>query len=187
MAQRILRRSPAWIGTYESRATGRGGSITFHLTDDPKGAHGDVLFVPQREFIYPRDEPHPEPFGGAAVLTIELVRVAAGEISGKIAPYPDPEMPEATLETHFAGHLDGERIEGTFVTDSDRGVAPRRGTWRVRRKPSRVTGCTTKAHVRGLPHSPPLLHRHAESLVVRNEKVHPRTERPRGANRTDIF
>lgn len=127
-----------WIGTYDSFATGRRGSITFHLTENPKGTHGDVLMVPKQEFIRGNEEPrrHPEPVAGPSVLAIEFVRIAAGEISGRIAPYHDPEAPEATLETHFAGHLDGEWIEGTFVTYSDHGLSPRRGTWRVHRKPA---------------------------------------------------
>lgn len=121
-----------WIGTYESRATGRSGSITFHLTDDPKGAHGDVLLVPRHEIAHNAQQ-H-EPFGGAEVLAIEFVRVASGEITGKIAPYRDPDVMDAMLETHFAGHLDGNWIEGTFVSYSDHGVSPMRGTWRVHRK-----------------------------------------------------
>lgn len=123
-----------WVGTYEGRS-GRTGSITFHLTDDPKGAHGDVVFLPQKEITYGGDPRAHEPFAGATVLSIEFVRVSAGEITGKIASYPDPEVAEATLETHFAGHLAGDRIDGTFVTYSDHGVAPRRGTWSVHRKP----------------------------------------------------
>lgn len=134
-----------WSGTFDSKATGRTGSITFHLTDDPQGAHGDVLMVPGRQIIHGRD-PHPSqdpatgPHGmisGASVLSIEFVHIAGGEISGKIAPYSDPEVPEATLETHFTGRADGNWIEGTFLTYSDRGVSPRRGTWRVHRKSAR--------------------------------------------------
>ena len=133
-----------WIGTYESSATGRSGNITFHLTEKPDGAHGDVLMIPKQEFLYDREGRHQGlPSGnqgmtsgsGLSVLSIEFVRISAGEISGKIAPYPDPEVADATLETHFTGRIDGEWIEGTFVTYSDRGVSPRRGTWRVHRKP----------------------------------------------------
>ena len=127
-----------WAGTYESSATGRSGNITFHLTENPEGAHGDVLMVPKQELVH-NEEPHHHGMissGGASVLSIELVRISAGEISGKIAPYADPEVPEATLETHFTGRVDGEWIEGTFVTYSDHGVSPRRGTWRVHRKPA---------------------------------------------------
>ena len=130
-----------WTGTYDSSVTGRSGSITFHLTENPEGAHGDVLMIPKQEFIHDGDR-HPSQYpkgphgmmSSSNVLSIEFVRVAGGEITGKIAPYPDPEMPDATLETHFTGRLDGEWIEGTFVTYSDHGVSPRRGTWRVHRK-----------------------------------------------------
>lgn len=123
-----------WSGTYESGTTGNSGSITFHLTEDPKGAHGDVMFIPRRDLVYSRDEMRNHPAGGGSVvLAIEFVRIAAGEISGRIASYADPETPDAMLETHFAGHLAGDRIEGTFVTYSDRDVTPRRGRWSVKR------------------------------------------------------
>ena len=123
-----------WVGTYDSEATGSSGSITFHLTDNPKGAHGDVLLAPKREFVRQGDDHPRQPFGGSTVLSIEFVRIAAGEISGKIAAHPDPADPGSTVETHFAGHLEGEWIEGTFVTYSDRGLSPRRGTWRAHRQ-----------------------------------------------------
>lgn len=129
-----------WSGTYDSAVTGRGGSITFHLTDNPAGAHGDVLMVPKREFVHNEELPElhsQSPQGmlsNSSVLSIEFVRVTGIEISGKMAPYADPEMSGATLETHFTGHIDGDWIEGTFVTYSDRGLSPRRGTWRVHRK-----------------------------------------------------
>lgn len=126
-----------WAGTYESGVTSRSGNITFHLTENPEGAHGDVLMVPRQELVY-NNAPRPphSMISSASVLSIEFVRIAGGEISGKIAPYPDPEVPEATLETHFTGRVDGEWIEGTFVTYSDHGVSPRRGTWRAHRKPA---------------------------------------------------
>lgn len=127
-----------WTGTYESGTTGRSGNITFHLTENPEGAHGDVLMVPKQEFVYDSERHHQgmmsSSSAGVSVLSIEFVRISAGEISGKIAPYDDPEVFGATLETHFTGRVDGEWIEGTFVTYSDHGVSPRRGTWRVHRK-----------------------------------------------------
>lgn len=126
-----------WAGTYESVVTNRSGNITFHLTENPEGAHGDVLMVPRQELVYNNDPRPPHSMiSSASVLSIEFVRIAGGEISGKIAAYPDPDVPEATLETHFTGRVDGEWIEGTFVTYSDHGVSPRRGTWRVHRKPA---------------------------------------------------
>jgi hypothetical protein len=131
-----------WSGTYDGGASGRSGTITFHLTDNPEGAHGDVLMVPRQQFVYERPphevrEQSPQAMhSSSSLLSIEFVRIRGGEIGGKIAPYPDPENPQATLETHFTGRLEGEWIEGTFVTYSDRGVSPRRGTWKVHRKPA---------------------------------------------------
>jgi hypothetical protein len=130
-----------WVGTYDSLANNRSGSITFHLTADPSGAHGDVVMVPKRDFTYDRERHPSQPpvfqsgmISASSVLSIEFVRVAGNEITGKIAAYPDPALPEATLETHFTGRVDGDWIEGAFVTYSDHGVSPRRGTWRVHRK-----------------------------------------------------
>jgi len=124
-----------WSGSYDSLATGRSGSITFHLTADPNGAHGDVLMVPKRQIDYHPVNRQQVPMASASsVLSIEFVRIASGEISGKLAAYPDPEVAGATLETHFQGRADGAWIEGTFVTYSVRSVAPLRGTWRVHRK-----------------------------------------------------
>lgn len=126
-----------WTGTYESRATGRSGSITFHLTADPKGAHGDVVMVPKRQVDYdPTSRQHVPMASSSSVLSIEFVRIASGEISGKIATYADPDVAGATLETHFTGRAEGDWIEGTFVTYSARSVAPLRGTWRAHRKPA---------------------------------------------------
>jgi len=135
-AEDLVLLTGAWTGTYESDATGRSGNITFYLTENPEGARGDVLMIPKQELIR-NDDPQWRPrsmTSNASVLSIEFVRIAGGGISGKIAPYPDPEVPEATLETQFTGRIDGERIEGTFVTYSDHGISPRRGTWRVHRK-----------------------------------------------------
>lgn len=121
-----------WAGTYESRASGRSGSITFHLTENPKGAHGDVIFTPRMDVVVNDGRLQPQ-MSSAAVLNIEFVRISAGEVSGRIEPYPDPENAGAMLETHFSGHVTGDEIEGTFVTYSTAGVAPRRGTWTVER------------------------------------------------------
>ena len=129
-----------WTGTYDGVGTGRSGGITFHLTENPSGAHGDVLMIPKQDFTYnvrPGEVSDRGPQGmlsSSSVLSIEFVRIAGGEISGRITPYPDPELSGATLETHFTGHVDGDWIEGTFVTYSDHGSSPRRGTWRVHRK-----------------------------------------------------
>lgn len=122
-----------WVGTYEDSAAGIAGSITFTLVEGPNGARGDVVLFRPRDVIY--DEHRPQmSASGALVLTIELVHVSGAEVSGKVAAYNDPESPFGTLETHFTGHREGDRIEGTFVTYASDGISPRHGTWRVVRK-----------------------------------------------------
>jgi hypothetical protein len=127
-----------WVGSYDGGTSGRSGSITFHLADSLEGAHGDVLMTPRQTFTHDREH-HQQSMissSAASVLSIEFVRISGDEVSGCIAPYPDPESPEAMLETRFTGRIEGDWIEGTFVTYSDRGVSPRRGTWRAHRKRS---------------------------------------------------
>lgn len=137
-ADDIVQLAGQWTGTYDSPSTGRQGSITFYLTASADGAHGDVLMTPARDIVFDQERHHQavhQPMiSSSMILAIDFVRVSAREVSGRIAPYPDPEMPAATLETHFTGHIDGDWIEGTFVTYSDQGASPRRGKWRVHRK-----------------------------------------------------
>lgn len=52
MPEDLVTLTGEWAGTYESGATGRSGNITFHLTENPEGAHGDVLMVPKHELVY---------------------------------------------------------------------------------------------------------------------------------------
>lgn len=142
LPEELARLTGEWTGTFDNGPAGRSGSITFHLTENPDGAHGDVLMVPKRDILYDPTQHEIREQGGhgmlsnSSILVIDFVRIAGGEISGRIAPYPDPESPGAMLETHFTGRLDGNWIEGAFVTYSDSGVSPRRGTWRVHRKPA---------------------------------------------------
>ena len=69
-----------WVGTFESGAMSRSGSIIFHLTENPEGAHGDVLMVPKQEFILNEVERRPphSMISSMSVLSIEFVRIAGG-------------------------------------------------------------------------------------------------------------
>jgi len=49
------------------------------------------------------------------VLTISFVRVAAGRVSGTLAPYADPET-GAKLFTTFEGRMSGDTITGGYTT-----------------------------------------------------------------------
>ncbi len=129
-----------WEGSYASAATGRSGSISFSLTALGDSARGDVVMIP-RGFGRPLQawDRSAAPAGAAqprsAVLTINFVRVAAGRVSGTLAPYADPET-GAKLFTMFEGRLTGDTIAGTYATHAAASSDSQTGEWRVtRRKP----------------------------------------------------
>lgn len=124
-----------WSGTYGSTATGRSGSIVFHLLEEV--GHGDVVMAPLPR-IHPRT---PDRRGSAidvgdsdpaVVINIREVRVADGVISGELEPYFVPNE-GLIVGTAFRGTIDGDKIAGTFTMHSGR-VAPLTGTWSVRRQ-----------------------------------------------------
>ena len=57
----------------------------------------------------------------SSVLTINFVRVAQGRVTGRLAPYADPET-GVQLFTAFEGQLRGDVIEGTYTTRAARTV-----------------------------------------------------------------
>jgi hypothetical protein len=125
-----------WTGHYHGGASGRSGSIEFILVAGEDHAHGDVVMVPRgahrpyhswRETSPMGELPTPE------VLTIRLVAVESGEITGELDPYRDPDC-DCRAVTSFRGRARGDVIEGTFVTYSAQAAGPSYGTWKVRRQ-----------------------------------------------------
>src|SRR5437773_3583874 len=128
-----------WEGSYSSAATGRSGSISFTLSANGDSAFGDVVMIPRGwgRPLQAWDRPGSAGPAGAqpraAVLTINFVRVAGGRVTGRLAPYADPES-GAPLATTFEGQLSGDVIEGTYTTlGAGSGVA-QRGQWKVTRR-----------------------------------------------------
>jgi hypothetical protein len=136
-----------WSGYYESTATGREGSITFHLTPDPAGAHGDVVMLAPRSMTREinrslRYEQEQNPADPAAlpdvrtqVLSIHFVRISGGEVAGEMEPYTLPGE-NNVLTTRFVGRIRGNRIRGTFETIGGTAAATTHGTWTVRKTSS---------------------------------------------------
>jgi hypothetical protein len=121
-----------WSGSYESRATGRSGSIVFHLTGDESGAHGDVVMMAPGAMTRDAHAQTGEPAAHSQVIGIRFVRLAGKDISGEMEPYNDP-VTNAQLHTRFVGKLEGDTIRGTFETTGGEAAAPARGTWKVKR------------------------------------------------------
>jgi hypothetical protein len=125
-----------WEGTYQSDDTGRMGSIVFELKAGTDSAFGDVVMVPARAELPPAPrtapaiEATPQP---ARVITISFVRCVAGEVSGHMDPYEDPDTHERVY-TSFEGRLRGNTLAGTFVSVYKGSDHRTGGTWSVNRK-----------------------------------------------------
>lgn len=129
-----------WRGEYASPATGRSGSIVFYLAEGDDHAHGDVLMIPSavsapdRPSVRSATNPVPP---GPQIRTIRLVHAKGRQVSGLLDRYRDPDC-NCKMQTAFKGEINGDRMEGTFVSLSSRpGVGRSTGWWAVtRRKPS---------------------------------------------------
>ncbi|HSU17305.1 hypothetical protein [Longimicrobium sp.] len=126
-----------WTGEYSSPATGRSGSIVFHLTATADSAHGDVVMVPRgtgaplRRAVY-TGQPGTQPVQPQE-LTIRFARFQGERVTGMRDPYTDPDC-HCPVSTTFEGTVAGNRIEGTFTTRGSPSGDPVTGTWRVERR-----------------------------------------------------
>jgi len=53
-------------------------------------------------------------------------------VTGVLDAYRDPQC-DCPVETTFTGRVNGDTIDGTFVTRGSQTAAPQTGTWRVKR------------------------------------------------------
>jgi hypothetical protein len=124
-----------WVGDYSSPSTGRSGSIVFNLSGDRQSAQGEVIMYSTIVKMPgdPATVAAARSSQAADVLSISFVRAADNEITGKLAPYRDPNT-GATVSTTFTGRMIGDTIEGSFESVSSDTNAPQHGRWRVRRQ-----------------------------------------------------
>jgi hypothetical protein len=108
-----------WTGDYKGIESGREGRITFNLSLGRHTADGEVL-------MYPANSDQARP------LPIQFVQVDDGRVSGKIGPYQDPAC-KCEVETEFLGDLQGDVIDGTFVTRIAALSREQTGLWSVSR------------------------------------------------------
>lgn len=129
-----------WTGTYYSRDTGRAGDIYFALSADADSAVGEVLMQPLGTSVSVERQPDgtwrwmgPGPTTTEAI-PIQFVRIATGEVVGELATYRDPDC-GCRLHTTFRGHVDGDRVTGTFQSDGEAPSHRAEGTWAAERRP----------------------------------------------------
>jgi hypothetical protein len=129
-----------WTGEYNSPVTGRSGSIVFNLSPAGDAANGDVVMIPrgygQALMPYAANTTAGTSMqnvaGASQVLTIKLVRVSGDTVSGVLDAYRDPQC-DCPVVTTFTGTVNGDTIDGTFVTRGSQTAGPQTGTWRVKR------------------------------------------------------
>jgi hypothetical protein len=115
----VVRLAGSWEGTYVGADSGRRGTIRFDLTLGRYTAEGQVL-------MFAQGAPEPQP------LQIRFVSVEDNRISGTIAPYVDPQC-DCTVQTEFLGNVEGDTIDGTFVSHLQGLDVTHRGSWAVYR------------------------------------------------------
>ncbi|NND70201.1 MAG: hypothetical protein HKN43_01345 [Rhodothermales bacterium] len=123
-----------WFGTYNSRDSGRSGSIAFLLTSDPDSAFGDVVM---------EHEDHDWEMHDASIaslrrnhserLYIQFVALNDEMLVGELEPYRDPEC-GCMLFTAFHGKISDDTISGTFTSRHDATDRVDQGTWSVERR-----------------------------------------------------
>ncbi len=125
-----------WEGTYESRQTGRSGSIVFNLDAGQDTATGDVVMIPEdrerRNYRSDGSLPRAPQMAPAEVIPIRIVRVQGERVVGRLESYRAPEC-DCQATTTFSGRRVGDRISGTFVTEGA-GLRRSSGRWEVVRR-----------------------------------------------------
>lgn len=106
-----------WEGSYQGIESGRSGQVSFSLQVGRHTADGTVLM------------------DGATPLKIQFVAVEGGTVTGKIAPYTDPQC-SCEVETEFSGTVIGDAIVGSFTTKVLGQELQSSGEWSVQRKSS---------------------------------------------------
>jgi hypothetical protein len=107
----------------------------FKLVAGTDSATGDVFMTPQMvaaQGAAPGERAVPHPTTTPAI-TIRFVRITGGQVSGVLAPYPDPNC-GCTLHTTFVGRLQADTLAGSYTSLHEQTRETQTGRWRVVRK-----------------------------------------------------
>lgn len=123
-----------WSGEYSSVESGRSGSIVFRLVAGTDSATGDVVMIPSWSGRGGAPDPAAgrPPAPAPQAIAIRFVRVEGGRVSGRLAPYADPDC-GCTLLTVFEGQLKGDTLEGTYTSHHSAENKVQSGRWQVKR------------------------------------------------------
>ncbi|HJQ12173.1 MAG TPA: hypothetical protein VJ840_14170 [Gemmatimonadaceae bacterium] len=124
-----------WRGNFSSAQTGRTGTIAFTLRAGESAASGNVVMFPKPDsLLTPEEREMMTNVPDRTVLKIQFMRKEAGNLSGELTPYTDPDC-SCTARTTFQGvFTNAATIEGTYTTvHSNPGSNITGGKWKVTR------------------------------------------------------
>lgn len=125
-----------WVGEYSSSESGRSGSIVFTLQAGSDTATGDVVMVPAemnaRPFGFEQNPGMRPPGYQPQALSIRFVQISGSQLIGELDPYRDPAC-GCQLSTTFTGKLDGNVLEGTYLSYHKEMRETTQGRWRATR------------------------------------------------------
>jgi len=119
-----------WDGEFSSQTSGNSGTISFDLTKGQNSAKGQVFI---------RGELGPVSFKSPLITTylrslpIEFVHIERNIIEGKVVPFKDFKN-NVTIHTSFKGGIDGDVMEGTYVSMIEETKKSYTGSWKVVRQ-----------------------------------------------------
>jgi hypothetical protein len=126
-----------WRGNYSSAETGRTGTIAFTLRAGESSASGNIVMIPRPDsMLTPAEQELVSNVAtpGRSVLKIHFLRKEAGNLSGTLDPYTDPDCGCLVATTFQGTFKDARTIEGTFNTvPSQPGGRVTGGKWKVTR------------------------------------------------------
>ncbi len=117
-----------WFGEYSSQEANRHGVIYFKLDVNADSAVGQVIMKQgawDDDYYEDLTAPHNQP---SEMLTIRFVQVGIDRVMGRLDEYKDP-VCGCPLHTIFEGHVEGDRIEGVYVTHGDEFHLTTSGQW----------------------------------------------------------
>ncbi len=121
-----------WYGEYTSLEANRHGTIYFKFEVDADSAVGRVIMKQgqwDEDYFEDINAPHFQP---SEMLTIRFVQIGLDRVVGRMNDYKDP-LCGCQLHTIFEGHIDGDRIEGVYVSHGDGFHMTTSGQWSVNR------------------------------------------------------
>lgn len=121
-----------WYGEYSSREANRHGTIYFKFDVNADSAIGQVIMKQgqwDEDYFEDINAPHFQP---SEMLTIRFVQIGLDRVVGRMDEYKDP-LCGCQLHTVFEGHVDGDRIEGVYVSHGDGFHMTTSGLWSVNR------------------------------------------------------